>query len=298
MARRSDASLVSLLLTQRLVDPPASAPALKASEYWGVRERVDDLGALLGLGAADLQQTHGFDEVLAERIVARLDAAGAFAFALDEAEQSGRRAVCPFDDDYPAVLVERLAANAPPILYAVGDLGLLRRSLLGVVGSRDVDDAAATVAQDAGRAALASDWGVVSGAAKGVDRLAMHAALDAGGVAVGVVAESLVRMTRDNELRRAITAGRLCLCTPYPPSAGFTEANAMARSKLIYALARHTLVVAAADGTGGTWAGADEALRRRFGPVLVWTGAGAGPGNGALVERGAVAIDDVARVSA
>lgn len=52
-------------------------------------------------------------------------------------------------------------------------------------------------------------------------------------------------------------------------------------------------MVCADDGTGGTWAGAREAMRRHFGRVAVWTGPGAGPGNAKLVELGGIAIDDV-----
>ena len=45
--------------------------------------------------------------------------------------------------------------------------------------------------------------------------------------------------------------------------------------------------------TGGTWAGATEALRRGFGAVAVWTGDGAGEGNPMLAERGAVPVSDL-----
>ena len=65
------------------------------------------------------------------------------------------------------------------------------------------------------------------------------------------------------------------------------------RNKLIYGLAQVTLVVASDLDSGGTWAGATEALRRGFGAVAVWTGEGAGAGNAALVERGAMAVDDL-----
>ncbi|MCP3934225.1 MAG: hypothetical protein GY708_02510 [Actinomycetia bacterium] len=45
--------------------------------------------------------------------------------------------------------------------------------------------------------------------------------------------------------------------------------------------------------SGGTWAGATEALRRRFGAVAIWTGEGSGEGNKALVDRGGIAVDDL-----
>jgi predicted Rossmann fold nucleotide-binding protein DprA/Smf involved in DNA uptake len=159
--------------------------------------------------------------------------------------------------------------------------------LFGIVGSRSVDEAGARVAADVARHAVGQGFGVVSGGAKGVDRLAMNAAIEAGGSVVGVLADSLSRAARDADTRRAITDGRLCLCTPYKPSGGFSAASAMGRNKIIYALSDATLVVAADDGTGGTWAGAGEALRHDYSPVLVWSGDGSGDGNRKLVELGA-----------
>ena len=82
----------------------------------------------------------------------------------------------------------------------------------------------------------------------------------------------------------------MCLATPFKPDAGFSVANAMSRNKLIYASARVTLVVATSSGKGGTWEGAVESIRNGYGPVSVWMGDGAGPGNEALVGRGARGI--------
>jgi len=294
MRPRSNTSLASLLLTQRLVD--AGAAPLKASEYWSVIEAVDDPAKLLGLDAQQIASRSSAERELAERIARLLDAATSFAFAVDEADQSGIQVLSALDDGYPSVLRERLGRSAPPLLYLVGDPSLLSADLLGVVGSRDVAEEGADVAQLAAVEAVIHRHGVISGAAKGVDRLAMYAALDADGLATGVLADSLTRATRDPDLRRAIADGQLCLCTPYNPTAGFTVANAMGRNKLIYALSQATLVVAADLDRGGTWGGAIEALRQRRTPVLVWTGNGAGEGNHRLVERGAIEVNRISEV--
>jgi predicted Rossmann fold nucleotide-binding protein DprA/Smf involved in DNA uptake len=115
----------------------------------------------------------------------------------------------------------------------------------------------------------------------------MGAALEAGGHAVGVLVDSLARTVRDAEIRRMIGEGRLCMCTPYKPTAGFSVPNAMGRNKLIYALSQATLVVVADLEKGGTWAGATEAMKAGIAPVMAWTGDGAGDGNTKLVGLGA-----------
>jgi predicted Rossmann fold nucleotide-binding protein DprA/Smf involved in DNA uptake len=291
---RSASSTAALLLVQRLVETPA-AP-LKASEYWSVLEAVGDPARLLGAEASEIADVLGVDRAFAERVARLLDAATAFAFGVEELEQAGTGLVGSLDDDYPSALLDRLGRAAPPLLHVAGDVRLLQADLLGIVGSRDVGPDGAMVARTAAVHAVEHGFGVVSGGAKGVDRLSMTAALDGGGSVVAVLADALVATLRDPDVRRAIGDGSLCVCTPYKPTAGFTVANAMGRNKLVYALARATLVVAAEPGTGGTWAGAVEALERHVAPVLVWCGAGASAGNALLVERGGVPIDDLARL--
>lgn len=288
---RSEASLASLLLTQRIVD--GDAPPLKALEYWALAESAPDLADLLGRSAAQIATTWQLGTELAERIEARLAMATQVAIVLDEQEQSGLQIVTPIDELYPLVLHGRLRTNAPPVLYAVGDLTLAGAGGLGVVGSREVSPAGAEIALAAATDAAKRAEGVISGGAKGVDRLAIGAALEAGGTAVGILADSLARTVRDSELRRLVTDGRLCLLTPYKPTAGFSVGAAMGRNKLIYALSTATFVVAADLESGGTWAGAIEALDSQIAPVLVWSGPGGGEGNGALAERGANAVDAV-----
>jgi predicted Rossmann fold nucleotide-binding protein DprA/Smf involved in DNA uptake len=58
----------------------------------------------------------------------------------------------------------------------------------------------------------------------------------------------------------------------------------------VYALSESTLVVASDLEKGGTWAGAEEALKGDFAQVDVWTGEGATNGNAALVAKGARAV--------
>jgi predicted Rossmann fold nucleotide-binding protein DprA/Smf involved in DNA uptake len=288
MSRLDDAELVALLLAQRLVDD--GAPPLKASEFWDVLSAIPYPGALLGLSAEGVRQAAGVDAEMAARIVARLDQATNFAFALDEAQQTGLRVLSALSEDFPTTLREKLGRSAPPLLYALGDVGLLSHEGLGVVGSRSVSEAGAEVARSAAANAVTAGLGVLSGGAKGTDRLAMNAALDAGGHVVGVLADSLLRTARDPQVRRSVIDGLVCLCSPYKPTAGFTVANAMGRNKLIYAMSTATLVVECEEGTGGTWAGAVEAIRGSTAPVIAWTGPGAAPGNHALVRQGALSL--------
>ncbi|MGH3666506.1 MAG: DNA-processing protein DprA, partial [Egibacteraceae bacterium] len=251
MEPRSDSSLASLLLTNRLVS--LDVEAFRSREYWVLLERIADPGQLLGAGAKELAQLPGQTPDTAKRIARLLDAATALAFELERLSQQGIQALTPFDEPYPQRLRGRLTDSAPPVLFCAGALALMAVDGIGVVGSRNIDDAGAEVATGLAKQIAGSATTLVSGAAKGVDQLAMGAALRSGGTIVGVPADGLGRNLRDPDLRRAIGEGRACMATPYKPAAGFSVANAMGRNKVVYGLCRCTVVVAADEGRGGSW---------------------------------------------
>jgi predicted Rossmann fold nucleotide-binding protein DprA/Smf involved in DNA uptake len=286
----SSAGLAVVALTTRAV--PAEVPALSGRELAALR-RATDIAALAGLPSAAVAERAAVAVPEAERILRLLDRATAVALALETFDQSGIWTTTVADDDYPAALRELLGDAAPPVLHGAGPAAGLDRPLLGVVGSRDVTPEAGEVATGAGREAARRGIGVVSGAARGVDALAMEAAQANGGRALGVLADSLLRATRGAEVRRAVLDGSLTLVTPFAPGAGFSAGFAMARNKVVYALADRVLVVTSDRERGGTWAGATEALAQRFGDVTVWTGPGAGAGNAELVRLGGRRIDDL-----
>ena len=200
MGRRGDRSIAALLLTQRI--EPAAAEPLKASEFWPLVDRLPELEVLLDRDVEGIVEASGVDRAMAERLRALLDAATAFAFRLDQAEQAGLRIVSAVDGEYPAALLG-LGHGAPPVLYAYGDVGLLAQP------------ATAVVAVDAG-----------------VD----DATLDGGAPAVGVLAGALQRAVREADHRKRISQGRLCLLSPFPPDAHPTAAAVAARDRLVQVL--------------------------------------------------------------
>jgi predicted Rossmann fold nucleotide-binding protein DprA/Smf involved in DNA uptake len=222
---------------------------------------------------------------------ARLDALLGRGFLLSQAvERWNARAIWVIsraDGKYPRRLKVKLREDAPPLLYGCGDIALLEKGGLAVVGSRHVDDELICYTENVGRLSAEARRSIVSGGAKGIDRAAMHGALMAGGDVAGVMADSLEKAALARDNREPLMEGRLVLVSPYDPAAGFNVGHAMQRNKLIYALADAALVVTSDFEKGGTWAGAIEQLDRlRFVPVFVRNGANAGKGNSALLNRG------------
>jgi len=193
------------------------------------------------------------------------------------------------DADYPRRLKARLREDAPAVIYGCGDLRLLDTGGLAVVGSRQVDEAMIEYTMGIGRLCAKSGRTLVSGGAKGIDQAAMRGALEAGGKAIGVLADSLEKTAMNREHRNLLIDGGLVLISPYDPAAGFNIGNAMQRNKLIYALADAALVVNSDLNKGGTWAGAVEQLDKlRLVPVFARSTGELGEGLPALMEKGAL----------
>ena len=290
---RNDDSLATILLVSRIAKD--GAVPLKASEFWKLVEQVPAPGDLLSQTKDDLIDS-GLTAEAAGRMVELLGRATAMAFQLERLDQSGIATLTPFDDSYPQRLRAGLGSKAPAILHVAGALELLNEPGIGVVGSRNVNQEGAEVARLLGRCAASLGVPLVSGAARGVDQLAMDSAFQADGTVVGIPAQSLIRTLRAPDVRRAVYGGRTVMCTPYAPNSPFSVGNAMGRNKLIYALSRVTIAVAADDGSGGTWSGAQEALKGRYCRLAVWRGVGEGPGNEALERSGALPITEVSQL--
>lgn len=245
----------------------------------------------------DLSSVPGISEDLHHRIHRLTSDAGSAMLEVEELSRRGIWTTTIFDDGYPQVLIGRLGHNAPPVLFGSGNVGLLSKPGIGIVGSRDVTDEGAEVAKALAREAVSLGMSVVSGGAKGVDQLAMNAAFSDRGSVVGVLADSLIGRIRQPETLQALDEGTVCLLTQQAPSSGFTPAAAMARNKIVYALSALTAVVASDEESGGTWSGATEALKAVNGIVAVWRGPGEGQGNEALEKAGAVPLRDSSEIA-
>lgn len=298
----SDNSLATILLCSPLALPPGSRYVPLDRREWqallsSLAEAHDvSVGALLDRNARQMAELLAVDATLAERLAALLVRRAQAEFAIGTLEEAGMWVMTAFEPDYPAGFTQRLRERAPLVLFGAGDIGLNQDRAIAVVGSRDVTPSGERFARRLGELCAADGLLVVSGAARGVDRLAMSACLEAGGGAIGIVADSLAKTAASSEVQQALDDHRLCLMSPYLPDAPFSAGNAMGRNKLIYALANFAIVVDSARERGGTWSGAIENLSRRWVPMFVRSDSDAAPGNSELLRRGglSIAADDLA----
>ena len=268
------------------VEKPLSLGEYSSLVRWliGAEMRPGDL--LKGENIPEASIGSGLDRDRLEFLLGRGVQLG---FAVEEWNRNGVWIISRSDADYPARYKKHLKDKAPPLLFGVGERSLLKGGGLGIVGSRNVDQQGEAFARQQAEFCAYNQMPVVSGGARGVDKISMSAALEAGGITIGVLADDLLRKSVERSARHAIADGRLLLLSPYHPGARFTVGTAMGRNKLIYAMSDYVLVVSADYKKGGTWAGAEEELKRENAlPVFVRVGDSVPQGNSKLLELGAV----------
>lgn len=168
---------------------------------------------------------------------------------IEYAAKLGQQVLAPSDSEYPSAL--RSIPDPPVTLFAVGRLEALQRPAVAIVGSRDHTRYGAQVAHDVARTAAEAGLLVVSGMARGLDAVAQTAALDAGGLSVGVLGTGadVTYPAENHELFERMRHDGLLL-TEHPPGDRSNRWAFPRRNRLISGLARVLIVVEAAEGSG------------------------------------------------
>jgi DNA processing protein len=169
--------------------------------------------------------------------------------ALAWSVQPGHSVVTLADDDYPRQLLE--IADPPPLLYVRGNVSLLSRRSLAIVGSRNATPQGLANAESFARAFSQSGLAIVSGLALGIDAAAHRGALDGPGSTIGVLGTGVdVAYPARNAGLIAEVAVKGVVVSEFPLGTPATAGNFPRRNRLISGLARGVLVVEAAMSSG------------------------------------------------
>src|SRR5581483_4500738 len=167
---------------------------------------------------------------------------------LEALDRLGATLLVPQDERFPDLLRE--GPDPPAWLYAWGDVALLSRPAVAMVGSRNNTPYGAAAARLLA-GGVAPHLVVVSGMARGLDAIAHTAALDAGGKSIGVLGNGfgVVYPAANRKLyERMIAEG--CLVTELPPGDRPHAGAFPRRNRIVSGLAKVTVVVEAAPGSG------------------------------------------------
>ncbi|WP_111733396.1 DNA-processing protein DprA [Roseovarius amoyensis] len=163
------------------------------------------------------------------------------------ARAAGARMICIGDPAYPPALAQ--VADAPPLMWAMGDISVLSRPMVALVGARNASSLGLRMARAlAGRLGEAGHV-VVSGLARGIDTAAHLAARDTGTVAVLASGVDVVYPAENARLGDEILANGVRL-SEQPMGLVPQARHFPSRNRIISGLAQALVVVEAAARSG------------------------------------------------
>src|SRR5690554_3913706 len=165
--------------------------------------------------------------------------------------QTGRRAgarlLCLGAVDYPPALAA--IADAPPVLWAIGQGATLAQPAIALVGARNASSLGQRTARKLAEGLGHHGFAIVSGLARGIDTVAHGAALKTGTIAVMAGGVDHIYPAENAALAGAIADQGMRLSEQpigMPPQARHFPR----RNRIIAGLALATVVVEAAEGSG------------------------------------------------
>lgn len=248
-----------LLLTSHLGNPERKV--LTTAQLRILADRVRNAeapGEDRELSQQDLMAL-GYNREMAKRILGLLEEEDLLDFYLTRGKRLGCTPITRVSRGYPPLLRQRLGLDSPGCLWVKGDVSILNTPAIALVGSRELREENREFAQEVGYQAAMQGLTLVSGNARGADRVAQEACLKAGGRVVSIVADEL---SKQPEKRNVLCVSEEDFDEP------FCARRALSRNRCIHALGQMVFVAQSDLGRGGTWDGTVKNLRFGRSPVV------------------------------
>jgi DNA processing protein len=202
--------------------------------------------AVLDMSRREIGSFAGAD--VAERLSAG-PAAGLIERTMRWLDEPGHHLLALADRAYPQALLT--ISDPPTVLYARGNVELLNRTTLAIVGSRNATPQGERDAEAFARAISDAGMCIVSGLALGIDAAAHRGGLAGKGSSVAVMGTGpdLIYPARNRDLARALERSG-CLISEFALGTPSEAGNFPRRNRLISGLSRGVLVVEAAPRSG------------------------------------------------
>ncbi|MDX8347287.1 DNA-processing protein DprA [Cognatiyoonia sp. IB215446] len=166
---------------------------------------------------------------------------------LQAAKAAGAQLLTDDSADYPANLAT--IDDAPPLLWALGDIALLKKPMIAIVGARNASSLGTRMAKRLAQDLTAQGYVIVSGLARGIDTAAHHGALDGGTIAVQAGGVDVIYPAENAGLAKDIATKGLRL-SEAPMGLQPQARHFPSRNRIISGLARAVVVVEAAAKSG------------------------------------------------
>ena len=164
----------------------------------------------------------------------------------------GAELICVGQATYPAALYD--LPDPPPVLWARGDIALLQRPAIALVGARNASSLGTRMSRALALGCGAAGFVVVSGLARGIDATALSAGLPHGTIAVKAGGLDVIYPPEHQNLAQQIATQGL-IVSEQPMGMAPKAGHFPRRNRLISGLAQAVVVVEAAARSGSTGRG-------------------------------------------
>ena len=192
--------------------------------------------------------------------------------------------------EYPAEWRE--LSDAPPVLYAKGDISLLKGRKFTVVGARRTPSPALKLGVKIAKE-LSQTVAIVTGTADGGDSAAIEGALSGGGKVICVLAGGFSALPQAKLNLLSEVAEKGLLISPYPYDTEIRSFSYEYRNKLLSALGEGVLVLGAAEKSGALiTAKYAKAQEKPVFALPYFPGSAAGEGCNQLLKTGGILTEN------
>ena len=193
-----------------------------------------------------MRETHGSAAAAYEFYPEKRDWEGkepAWEREIEQAAKQNVRLVTDLDADYPPQLRE--IASPPLVLYVVGDVSVLSKPGVALVGTRKATSYGRETAKSFAAGLARAGWVVFSGLALGIDAAAHEGALAGGGVTAGVLGGALDMFypEANRALARRMVEHGGCVVSEFPFGRRPDAQTFPQRNRIVSGLARGVVAV-------------------------------------------------------
>lgn len=296
MAYTNDGFATMLLTMALSPNREEYARPYSTQEFYRLEQRVREssfhsIGDLLGVDISGLMMRLDISEEEGYRIYTLLNRGVQLGYSLESFMMKEIEVLTVYNDEYPERLMRRMKGAAPPFLYRCGNpllIGGPAIAILGISGvktSPEVRDGIVSMV----KAAAKLGYSILTGGELGVSRVAAGAVLEHGGTLIDVLGGGMYEHISYEPIDALIREDRMAVVSLEHPEAMFTVSHAIARNKVLFALA-DAAFVCNTDGKRGE----TDALHNRYCDwIYAWSGY---PANSALIARGATPVTDLRKL--
>lgn len=210
-------------------------------------------------------------------------------FEVETFKKLGVNIVTRADRDYPRRLKQKLQSSCPPLFYYAGNIRILNKKAVGIIGTREVTQKEVDFIRSTLVKLNPNEHAIVTGGGKGTDAAVQEIGFNKSYDQIQFVADSLFKRMKDPMTLKQLRNNQMLILSITRPDSNFKVGMLMGRNKYIYSQTDLTIIVNSDFEAGSIWNGALEAQKKKL--CNIYCMESTRKGNQALIEKGCKKID-------